>query len=170
MKDESTGFTREDVQAIVSDYFGHEKEKLVDRLKKIADDVDELTASITSQGGSPAEWSPVETLAHMVTSSQYFGWLAHQVAVKKGDSGDIFEMLKMRDAVTSQAADQPADVLSKQLRDNLERTSAFVEKVSVDDLRTKFDYVGRELTVEDLIRIPLCAHLESHIDQIRDSR
>lgn len=167
MKVESPGFTREDVQSFVTDYFDHEKGRLVERLKKIADDVDSLTDS--SSDDSDENWSSAEILAHMVTSAQYFGWLAHQIAAKKQDPGDILEMLQMRDVVTDQAAQQPMDVLAKQLRENLERTIGFIEKTPIDDLRMRFDYVGRELTVEDLLRIPLCAHLESHIDQMRAS-
>lgn len=169
MKLESPQFTEEQVQAFVTDYFELEKANLAERLKKIADEVEAIAGSISHQADSSDEWNPRETLAHMVTSSQYFGWLAYQIAGKKKDAGDILEMLRMRDEVTGQAAELSVEVLTQQLRENLERTAAFIEKVSLNDLRVRFDYVGVDLTVEDLIRLPLCAHLESHVDQMRRS-
>lgn len=169
MKLESSGFTKEEVQSFVTDYFELEKTKLVERLKKIADDVDGIAGSISSQAASADGWNPREVLAHMVTSSQYFGWLAYQIAGKKQDPGNILEMIRMRDDVTGQAAESSVEVLTQQLRENVERTAGFLEKVSLNDLRVRFDYVGIELTVEDLIRLPLCAHLESHVTQLRRS-
>lgn len=169
MKLESPRFTEEQVQSFVTDYFDLEKANLVQRLKKIAEDVEAIAGSISPQGDPADEWNPRETLAHMVTSSQYFGWLAYQIAGKKQDPGNILEMLRMRDEVTGQAAESSVEVLTQQLRENIERTAGFIEKVSLSDLRVRFDYVGVELTVEDLIRLPLCAHLESHVDQMRRS-
>ena len=168
MKLESPQFTIEQIQSFVTDYFDHERDLLVSRLRKIVEQVDMLVSSVPEgPAGDDVGWSPVETLAHMVTSSQYFGWLAHQVASKKGDPGDILEMLKLRDVVSGEAAQLPVETLSDQFRENIERTIRFIEKTPFEDLRTRFDYVGRDMTAEDLIRIPLCAHLESHIEQIR---
>jgi hypothetical protein len=170
MKVESPQFTAEEIQGFVTDYFDHEKALLVDRLRNIVDEVDSLASSVPDGStGDDVSWSPVETLAHMVTSSQYFGWLAHQVASKKEELGDILEMLKLRDVVSGEAAQLPVETLNKQFRQNIERTIRFIEKTPYEALRTKFDYVGLELSVEDLIRIPLCSHLESHIEQIRAS-
>ncbi|HLF69788.1 MAG TPA: DinB family protein [Actinomycetota bacterium] len=170
MKTESPGFTREDVEGFVTDYLGRERGTLTARLRRVLDDVDTLVSDITSRtaDGSDDSWNAIEVLAHMATTAHFFGRLAHMVASQR-EIGDLLPMLQMRDAVTEEAAQQGASALVQQLRENVERTIAFVEKTGPMDLRNPFDYVGIQMTAEDLIRVPLCAHLESHVEQIREA-
>lgn len=169
MKVESPKFTESDIAAFFTDYMEHERGLLIERLRAIMEQTESLVPKIESQDPSDGDsWNAIETLAHMATSSQFFGWLANQVASKK-DVGDVTQMIRMRDVVGAQAAQLSADELAKQLRDNLERTIKFLETVDYDDLRTTFDFVGRKVTAEDAIRIPLCAHLETHNEQIRSA-
>lgn len=171
MKIESTQFTEADINSFITDYFEHERKQLITRLRKIIEDTETLIPSIQDRS-EPAEesWSAGETLAHMVISAQFFGWLIHEIVAKNPAVADqIFEMLKMRDVAGNDAARLPADTLAKQLRETIENTIEFISNVTVDDLRTSIKYISRELTAEDVVRIPLCGHLEEHIDQIREA-
>lgn len=169
MKSESPAFTSQDVAAFVTDYLDRERGTLVARLRRVLDEVDTLVSQIALKtDGSDESWNPTEVLAHMTTTSAFFGRVANMVASKK-EVGDLLPMLQMRDAVTSDAAQQGAPALAQQLRESVERTIAFVEKTDPMDLRSTFDYMGIQMTAEDLIRIPLCAHLESHVEQIREA-
>ncbi|MCA1839370.1 MAG: DinB family protein [Actinomycetota bacterium] len=169
MLQESPAFTKSDIAAFVTDYFEHERSLLIERLSKVVEETVAIAKRIQERP-SPTDdsWSASETLAHMVTSSQYFGWLIHQIATKQ-EPGDILSMLQMRDAASSQAVNQPIDDLVDQFRTNIERTIAFIEKVDYLELRATFDYVGIQMTGEDLVRIPLCSHLESHIEQMQEA-
>lgn len=170
MKVESPQFTEQDVRGFVTDYFEHERALLIGRLEDVVEQTDKLAARIVETAAPESDsWRPAETLAHMVTSAGYFGWLIYQVASKKGDVGDVLGMLKMRDVVSNDAAQSPPETLAKQLRESIERTIGFVRSVPYEDLRTTFDYVGMPMSAEDVIRIPLCSHLESHIEQIRSA-
>lgn len=166
MKTESQGFTREDIAGFVTDYLEHERASLIARLRQVLDEVDALIGQV-SKGADASDdsWNPVEVLAHMATSSQYFGWLAHKVATKQ-DIGDVLPMIQMRDNVTADAAQLGAAALTEQLRQSVERTIGFLERTDPMNLRTTFDYVGIQMTAEDVIRIPLCSHLESHVQQM----
>ena len=170
MKVESPSFTEKDVAGFLTDYYEHERNLLVARLRKIIEDADALLPSIRDQGETNGDsWNALETLAHMATSSQFFGWLANEVS-KKGDlTGDPLETIKMRDIVGNQAVELPIEELAGQLRENLERTIKFVEKVDYESLRRTFNFVGHQLSGEDVIRIPLCGHMENHIEQIREA-
>lgn len=168
MKVESPAFTPDDIKSFVTDYFERERTFLIERLNGISRAVSEIPDEIAEKGGSEDSWSPAETLAHMATASQYFGWLIHQVATQN-DVGDVLSMLQMRDMASSEAVKLPVDELVGQLKTTLERTISFIETVPYEDLRKSFDYVGITMTAEDLIRIPLCSHLESHIDQMRSA-
>lgn len=167
MKIESTEFTEDDIYGFVSQYFELERKNLIRRLEAVADETDALVPAIEERSESAErEWSAIETLAHMAISAQFFGWLVHEV-VTKDFEGDVHEMLRLRDVAGSDAAQLSPDVLAKQVRDNIERTVAFIEKVPYDDLRVSIRYGGREMTAEDALRISYINHLEDHVDQIR---
>lgn len=168
MKIESTEFTEETFYSIISDYLEHERRQLLARLRNIPDEADSLVPSIEGRSESDEkEWSAVETLAHMAISAQFFGWLVHEIATKKEIQGNILELLKMRDPTMIDAVKTPPVELASQLRSSIERTVEFIEKVPYDDLRTRIQYLGREMTGEDVLRISLCGHLEDHVEQIR---
>lgn len=169
MKLESIEFTDETIDGFIGDYFESERKLLIDRLRRVLDETDELAPSIKPSDSPDNSWNAVETLAHMATTAQFFGWLASHVASKKEMEGSLTEMLKLRDVVSNDAAQMPVEELVNELRKNLEQTISFLETVGYDDLRTPFQYVGRTMTGEDLIRVPLCAHLESHVAQIREA-
>ena len=168
MKVESPEFTEAEIDGFVTDYFEDERRGLIRRLEKIVEETDALVPAIQGREQTPDDsWSAVETLAHMATTAQFFGWLVHEVVTKKEIDVDIVGMIKLRDIVTNDAADLPPKDLAGQVRQNIERTIHFIKDVPYDDLRVRFQYVGRELTAEDVIRIPLSAHLESHIRQMK---
>lgn len=171
MKIESTEFTTEDIHGFVDDYLETERKLLLARLREIITQTEALLPSLESPAESSGEsWNAIETLAHMATTSNFFGWLVHEVATKEEvDTSGILEMIKLRDIVTTDAVQLPPEALVKQLRDNVEKTIEFVETVPYADLRKTFDYVGRTMSAEDILRIPLCGHLESHIEQMRNA-
>lgn len=169
MRVESPEFTEADVRSFVTDYYERERNILIERLRRIPDEVDSLVNRIEGRKKNDREdWGAGEILAHMASSAQYFGWLTHQAATKQ-DVGDILQMIRLRDVAIGDLSQQAPDELAKQLRESVERTIEFLEKVPYEDLRRTFDYVGLPMSGEDLIRIPLCSHLEGHIDQIEES-
>lgn len=166
MATESEAFTAQDIQGFVTDYLDQEKRHLIARLRTISEQVSSLAGRVSAGDASQEGWDALEVLAHMATSAQYFGWMTNKV-LKGEDTGEILQMLRMRDTVNAQAAAQGADKLAAQLSENLERTVALVEAADPMDLRKTFDYVGVQMSAEDLVRIPLCAHLETHIEQMK---
>lgn len=166
MATESEAFTATDVQGFVTDYLEREKQHLIQRLRTISDQVSALAAQVGSADGVDQGWNALEVLAHMATSSQYFGWMANRV-IKGEDTGEILQMLQMRDTATQQAVTQGAEELAAQLAKNLARTIGMIEVADPMDLRKTFDYVGVPMSAEDLVRIPMCAHLETHIEQMK---
>lgn len=166
----STQFTEADIGAFLADYYEHERRHLIARMRRIIEDTEALVSPLVANAESNGEsWSGVETLAHMTVSAGFFGWLVHEIATKKQTEVDLLGMLKLRDVTGAEAAEQAPEALARQLRESIERTIRFLESVPYDDLRTSFKYVTQEMTAEDVIRIPLCSHLEEHIEQIRQT-
>lgn len=170
MEIESTQFTEADIKGFLTDYLEQERKHLIARLRKVIEDTESLAPALVartnSNGGS---WSGVETLAHMMVSAGFFGWLVHEIATKQQTDVDLLGMLQLRDVTGVEAAQQPPDALVEQFRESIERTIRFLESVPYENLRTPFKYIFQEMTAEDLVRIPLCSHLEEHIEQIRET-
>src|SRR5690348_8234919 len=81
MRIESTSFTDADYDAIVEGYFERERRQLLERLRSLPDQVDELVPAL--QGASRSDeqsWNAIETLAHMSIGVQFFGWAIHEVS------------------------------------------------------------------------------------------
>ncbi|MGH9194777.1 MAG: hypothetical protein ACRD1T_03445 [Acidimicrobiia bacterium] len=170
MKIESTEFTPDVFDSFIEQYLTHEREHVKGRLLKVVEEVESMLPAIESRSAAAEEkWSANETLAHMAVSTQFFGWLVHQVAKQEEIQGDIVEMLRMRDVAGSDASQKPSAELAKQLRDSIERTISFAGSVSVDELRNSIKYLSRDMTAEDILRIPLCGHLEEHVEQLREA-
>jgi hypothetical protein len=170
MKLESPEFTDDDIAGFLTDYFEKERQLQIARLKKILEDTESLIPQLEGKNEPGGDaWNAIETLAHMATTAQFFGWLAHEVATKKDVEGDITEMLRLRDIVVTDASQLPPGVLMKELRDHVEKTIGFLETVDWDDLRTPVDYVGKKMTGEDFIRYPLSGHLEGHLEQMKEA-
>jgi hypothetical protein len=168
MRIESTSFTDADYDAIVEGYFERERRMLIERLRALPDQVDELVPSLDGVGRSDEQaWNALETLAHMAIGVQFFGWAIHEVSQGKDIGAHIQEMIKLRDPSMIDALQQPPEVLAKQFRDGVERTSTFVETVPFDDLRNAVTFGSRQLSAEDFTRISLVHHLEDHVEQMR---
>ena len=168
MKIESTSFTAEDYDAIVEGYFERERAELIARLRSIPDRVDALVPALGSPETSedPA-WNAAETLAHMAIGCQFFGWVIHEVSQGKEIGEQMLRFMNLRDPSMMDALQQPPDVLAKQLRDGVERVSAFLETVPYEDLRNAIAFANKQLSAEDFTRISLVHHLEDHVEQMR---
>jgi hypothetical protein len=168
MRIESTSFTDADYDAIVEGYFERERAQLIERLRRIPDEVDALVPALdTYERSDAAEWNPIETLAHMAIGTQFFGWAIHEVASGDDVGGQMLELMNLRDPSMIDALQNPPDVLAKQVRDGIDRVTAFLETVPYDDLRNRVQFASRELSAEDFTRISLAHHLEDHLEQMR---
>ena len=168
MKIESPAFTDAYYNEVIGGYFERERQEIIARLRRIADDTDALVPSLPATGTSDdPDWNAVETLAHISISAQFFGWVIHEVA-KEHDIGErMLGLMNLRDpSMVDAVRQEPAD-LARQLRDGLERTIAFLEKTGIDELRNTIAFAGRQLSAWDFTRVSVVQHLEDHVEQMR---
>jgi DinB superfamily len=168
MRIESTSFTDADYDAIVEGYFERERAQLIERLRKVPDQVDALVPALdTFERSDDAEWNPIETLAHMAIGTQFFGWAIHEVASGKEIGGQMVELMNLRDPSITEAVTNPPASLVDQLRDGVDRLVAFLQDVPYEDLRTRIAFASKQLSAEDFARLSLVHHLEDHLEQMR---
>jgi hypothetical protein len=178
MKMESLSFTADDYDEIVGGYFERERRHLITRLWLVVDETEALIPHLQDECRSAErpigrltranKWNAIETLAHMAIAAQFFGSLIHMIAENE-EVGDPIQVMNLRDQAMADALELPEEVLVKQLRENIERTIDFLEKVPYDDLRQGIRFASRALTAEDFCRISLCHHLEDHLEQMREA-
>jgi hypothetical protein len=167
MKIESTSFTAETYDAIVEGYFERERAALIERIRRIPDEVDALVPSLESGASEDPDWNGIETLAHMAIGVQFFGWAIHEISQGKEIGAQMLEFMNLRDPSMVDALQQPPDVLAKQLRDGVDRLTASLETVPYEDLRNAIGFANKQLSAEDFTRISVAHHLEDHLEQMR---
>ena len=168
MKIESTSFTSDDYDMFVEGYLERERAELIERLRRIADDTEALLPLLSEPASADADaWNPVETLAHMAVSAQFFGWVIKEVS-KGNEIGDqMQELMKLRDPSIVEAVEKTPAELVEQLRNGIERTAEFLSTVPYEDLRNAISFGNKQLSAEDFTRLSFVHHLEDHTNQMR---
>jgi hypothetical protein len=168
MKIESTSFTSDDYDMFVEDYLERERAELIGRLQRIADDTEALLPRLSEAGSTSSdEWNPIETLAHMAVSAQFFGWVIKEVS-KGNEIGDqMQELMKLRDPSIVEAVQKTPVELVEQLRSGIDKTTGFLAGVPYEDLRNAISFGSKQLSAEDFTRLSFAHHLEDHVDQMR---
>jgi hypothetical protein len=170
MKIESPELTLDDFKGFLDDLLEYDRDHLIFRLRGALAQLDELLPKISSGPSSDGDgWGAPEVLAHISVFTGFFGWLAYTIAKGRPVEVDLIEALKQRDLVGSQAAELPPAEMAETIRSNMERTISFLEKATPDELRNEIDYLARRMRADDIVRISLCAHLETHLRQMRDA-
>lgn len=168
MKIESPQFTLDDVNEFMDVYRDRERNHLADRLQRVSDRLVELGPQIKKQKGDGDEWDAHEVLAHIAVVSKFYGVLVHRIASGKLPDLNLLEAVNLRDSAGLQMSQlEPAELLRMAVADH-ERTIKALRDADVASLRkTARTEDGTELTAEEVARLPLITHLETHIEQLQ---
>jgi hypothetical protein len=168
MKLESSAFTMDDVRAFMDTYVDRERHLLADRLQRISDRVAELGPRVQAEAGDDGdEWNPHEILAHIAVVSKFYGVLVHRVAGGKLTDFNLLEAANLRDAAGQQMSQVPPEELVRMTMADHQRTIQTLRETDPTDLRrsARVDD-GTSMTAEEVARLPLVSHLETHIEQL----
>jgi hypothetical protein len=167
MKIESPAFTIEDVHAFMDVYLDRERNFLADRLEAASRRLAELAPRVTKERSEDEAWTAHELLAHIAVLSKYYGVLVHRVASGKMDDLDIMSAVNARDAASDRMAEmEPEQLLAMTLSDH-RHTAEELRTADVASLRRSARLDGEHrMTAEEIARMPLISHLETHIEQL----
>jgi len=166
---ESPAFTERETQSFLDEIVNFERGRLADRLEadsaRLADLVRDLPTG--SVGGSGPEWSPQDILAHIVVLSKFYGVLTSRVGSGKVSELDLLPQVKDRDVAGEQLSSLPPDQLLVFAQRDHQRTIAYLRSADAEAMRRRvvFDE-GLSMSAQEIASMPLCAHLEIHLDQL----
>lgn len=167
MKIESPSFTVDDLKGFLDTYVDRERQILADRLRAASERLTALGERVRAGRSEEQEWTAHELLAHIAVLSKFYGVLVHRVATGQESSLDVMEAVQLRDAAGRQMSQlEPAELVRMAVADH-ERTIRTLLSASPKDLRrTATLGEGVQMSTEDIARLPLLSHLETHLDQL----
>jgi hypothetical protein len=166
MKQESLAFTAADVPRFFDEILLYEMQKVAARLRAAGERLDRLVAAIPDARGEGVEWSAKEVLAHIAVLSRAYGVFAYMVATGRLTELEIANVISQRDVVGEEMAGQPVADIVAEIHRQHDRTLAFLDRATTDQLKAHLRTENGTITVEYLLRFPLLAHLELHLDQL----
>jgi hypothetical protein len=169
---ESPAFTEREVRTFLDEFGDHERRRLADRLEAdsamLADLVQRI-ASPAGGGGSALgpEWTGHEVLAHIAVLSKFYGVLTYQIGSGKVTALDLLPQVQDRDVAGAQLSSLSPDQLLAMAQRDHQRTIAYLRSADAGALRRRAVlYEGFSMSAAEIAQLPLCAHLEIHLDQL----
>ena len=106
-------------------------------------------------------------LAHIAVLSKFYGVLTYQVGSGKMTELDLLPQVRDRDVAGEQMSSLPPEqVLAFAQRDH-QRTIAYLRSAdAVAMQRRAIFWDGLSMSAWAIAQLPLCAHLEMHLDQL----
>lgn len=170
MKIESTGFTHSDLSAFASDFMEHERRILADRLEadsaRLAGLVNAASAQAAPGSGS-AGWTAHEILAHVAVFSKFYGMLAHKIGTGQIHEVDLLGNVQQRDVVGQEMAASSTAQLLEIIQISHRRTVDYLRSADAAAMQRRADMGGGlSVSVDQIARLFLVAHLEQHLEQL----
>lgn len=171
MRIESPALTEREIRGFLDEFRDHERRRLADRLEadstRLADLVRSMTTISRAGSASGDEWSPPEVLAHIAVLSKFYGVLMHQLGSGKLTELDWLPQVRDRDVAGQQLSSLPPDQLLAIAQRDHQRTIAYLRSADADAMQRRVALSdGFSMSAWEIAQLPLCAHLEMHLDQL----
>lgn len=156
------------MRAFLDEFVDHERVRLADRLETISARLVEIVSNgVSNRPNGQQEWTGHEVLAHIATVSKFYGVLAYQVGAGKVTDTDLLNIVHMRDGAAEELSAQSDDeLLAAILRDH-QRTITYLRSADAGAMQRRATmYEGFSMSAMEIATLPLCGHLELHLDQL----
>jgi len=170
---ESPNFTEREVRGALDEFRDHERRRLADRLEADSTRLTELVQSLSvrspagGESGQGDEWSAQEVLAHIAVLSKFYGVLTYQVGSGKLTELDLLPQVRNRDVAGEQLSSLPPDQLLAIAQRDHQRTTAYLRSADPEAMQRRVVLAdGFSMSAQEIAQLPLCAHLEMHLDQL----
>ena len=174
MKIESTGFTEEDLKAFLQETVAFERTRAKDDLT-LADRLEAASARLTmlvgempsgeDGAGSGDEWTSKDVLIHIGILSGLYGWITEEIATQAQAKIDLMSFFSLRDVAGAQRLELPVAELLTIAQAELGQAAGFLRSTSPSALQRRARVGPFDLSAEEVARLGLCAHVESHVQQ-----
>ena len=175
MRIESPAFTEREMWSFLDEIVDFERRRLADRLeadsarltKLVLGNPWDIPSPAGGGSGSGPEWNAHDILAHIVVLSKFYGVLVSRVGSGKLSELELLPQVKDRDVAGEQLSSLTPDQLLAFAQRDHQRTIAYLRSADAEAMRRRAVlYEGFSLSAEEIASMPLCAHLEIHLDQL----
>jgi hypothetical protein len=165
---ESPAFTEREMRGFLDEVVDHERLGLADRLAAASARLATLVPNVSADPGVASDqWTGHDILAHIVVLSKFYGVVIHQVGSGKLSRVELLEAVQSRDPAGEQLSSLPTDQLLAMAQREHQRTITYLRSAdSAAMQRRAVLYEGFSMSAAEIAQLPLCAHLEIHLDQL----
>jgi len=174
MKIESTGFTEEDLKAFLQESVAFERTRPKDDLT-LADRLEAASARLTrlveemppAEAGAESgdEWTSKDVLIHIGLLSGLYAWITEAIATQAQAEIDLMSFFSLRDVAGAQRLELPVAELLTIAQTELDQAAGFLRSTTPSALQRRAKVGPFDLSAEEVARLGLCAHVESHVQQ-----
>jgi DinB superfamily len=171
---ESPAFTEREILGSLDEFRDHERQQLADRLEAASTRLGQLVRNIDSpsqgRSASSGEWTAKEVLAHIAVLSKFYGVLTYQVGSGKMTELDLLPQVRDRDVAGEQMSSLPPEQLLAIAQRDHQRTIDYLRSADAAAMqRRAIFWDGLSMSAGEIAQLPLCAHLEMHLDQLGET-
>src|ERR1700687_3429474 len=158
------------MRAFLDEAVDYERRRLADRREAGSATLGKLAPALTlpQRGrGNSEGWSGHEILAHIAVLSKFYGTVIYRGGSGKISQVELLEAVQSRDPAGEQLSSLPPDQLVAMAQRDHQKTIAYLRMAdAVAMQRRAVLYEGFSMSAAELAALPLCAHLEMHLDQL----
>ena len=175
MKIESTAFTEEDLKAFFQESVAFERTRarddlaLADRLEaasaRLTELVGEMPPGKPGDAASGDEWTSKDVLIHIGLISALYAWITEAIATQAQAEIDLMSFVNLRDVAGAQRLELSVAELLTIAQTELDRAAGFLRSTTPSALQRRARVGPFDLSAEEVARLGLCAHVESHVQQ-----
>jgi hypothetical protein len=168
MKIESTDFSWADLDNFINDLVDYDRRLLADRLDRISERLGELGSRVEDGAvEGTARWSAKEVLAHITVLSKFYGTLTYLIGSGRLPEFDLLANVSQRDVIGATMAHLPASQLVQMAQADHSRTAEYLRSADPAAMRRRTSLGdGNTFSAREMAALPLCAHLELHLQQL----
>jgi hypothetical protein len=168
---ESPAFTEREMRAFLDEAVDYERLRLADRLEadsaRLAQLAQDSKMQLPSSSGGGSGWGPYDILVHIAVLSKFYGTVTYRVGSGKLSQIELLEAVQARDPAAEQLSSLSADQLLDMVQHDHQRTIAYLRGADATAMqRRAVLYDGFSMSAAEIAQLPLCAHLEIHLDQL----
>jgi uncharacterized damage-inducible protein DinB len=167
MKSESAAFTAADLPHLFEEILVWDARATADRLRRANKRMHQLAERIPDDAPEASDgWNAKEVLAHIAVLSRAYGVFGYMVAKGRLTELTMEGVITQRDVLGAALAARPlAEIVAEAERQH-QRTLKFLAEATPEELQRTVQVEHGKVTADYLLRMPLVAHLEQHIDQL----
>ena len=166
MRESSHDFTAADIPRFFDEIFEWEVKNTRERLRVASERMNQLAARVPEAPRGGGDWNAKEILAHIAVLSKAYGVFSYFIATGRLTDLALGDVINQRDAEGDKYMAMTCAEIAAEATAQHERTLKFLDGASLEDLRRECRVERGTITAEYVVRLPLVAHLEQHVEQL----